>query len=143
MDHVGAAVGAGGGGAGGEETIDGGYVVMVRTAQQPIGSGFGPASTATDVIDGIDLSGKVAIVTGGHSGIGKETTRALRSAGAQLIVLARDRDRAAAELRGVDVEVEALDLLEPRSIDGFAEEFLASERPVHIVVNSAGLRACR
>ena len=46
--------------------------------QQPIGSGFGAASTAADVIKGIDLSGRTAVVTGGHSGLGLETTRALR-----------------------------------------------------------------
>src|SRR5207249_9171483 len=100
---------------------------------------FGAASTATDVISGIDLSGKVAIVTGGHSGIGKETTRSLRSAGADLIVAARDRDKAVNELSGFDVQVETLDLLDPVSIDAFSERFLASGRSLHILVNSAGI----
>ena len=75
----------------------------MATLQKPIGSGFGAASTAADVIKGIDLSGKTAIVTSGHSGIGLETTRALRSAGAKVIVLARDRDKAADALHGLDV----------------------------------------
>ena len=65
------------------------------TQQQPIGSGFGASTTASEAIRGIDLSGKIAIVTGGYSGIGLETTRALRSAGAQVIVPARDLDKAA------------------------------------------------
>jgi hypothetical protein len=55
------------------------------TLQTPIGSGFGAASTAGNVIKGIDLSEKIAIVTGGYSGIGVETVRALRSAGAKVI----------------------------------------------------------
>ena len=60
------------------------------TSQKPIQSGFGPGSTAADVMAGIDLSGKVPIVTGGYSGIGVETARALRSAGAGVIVPWRD-----------------------------------------------------
>ncbi|MDR6956020.1 NADP-dependent 3-hydroxy acid dehydrogenase YdfG, partial [Ancylobacter sp. 3268] len=59
------------------------------TQQTPIGSGFGAASTAMEVISGIDLSGKLAIVTGGASGLGLETTRALLHAGAEVIVPAR------------------------------------------------------
>jgi NAD(P)-dependent dehydrogenase (short-subunit alcohol dehydrogenase family) len=51
------------------------------TPQQPIGSGFGFDSTATDALAGIDLSGRLAIVTGGYSGIGVEMTRALAALG--------------------------------------------------------------
>ncbi|MDO8211608.1 SDR family NAD(P)-dependent oxidoreductase [Conexibacter sp. CPCC 206217] len=110
------------------------------TPQQPIGSRFGAADTAADVVSGIDLSGKVAIVTGGHSGIGAETTRALRAAGATVVVPVRDPDRARAMLAGIDgVEVEQLDLIDPASVDAFAERFLASGRPLHMLVNSAGI----
>ncbi len=111
----------------------------MATLQKPIGSGFGAASTAASIIKGIDLSGKVAIVTGGHSGIGLETVRALSSAGADVIVPARDRETASRALQGFDVEVEAMDLLDPKSIDAFAEKFLASGRRLHILINSAGV----
>ena len=62
--------------------------------QAPIHSGFGPTTTAQETIEGIDLSGKVAVVTGGYSGIGLETTRALAEAGATVIVPARNPDKA-------------------------------------------------
>ncbi|PZM13707.1 oxidoreductase [Rhizobium tubonense] len=114
----------------------------MSTLQQPLGSGFNAASTAEDVIDGIDLTGKFAIVTGGYSGLGRETARVLRSAGATVIVPARDRERAARALQGIDVEVETMDLLDPASIDAFAERFLATGRPLHMLVNSAGIMAC-
>jgi hypothetical protein len=59
------------------------------TPQQPIDSGFGYRSTAKEVVDGIDLSGRLAIVTGGYSGIGVETVKALVGAGASAVVPAR------------------------------------------------------
>jgi len=55
---------------------------MSADQQKPIGSGFHAKSTAKEVLEGIDLSGKNAIVTGGYSGIGLETVRALAEAGA-------------------------------------------------------------
>ncbi|PFG50888.1 hypothetical protein ATK36_6147 [Amycolatopsis sulphurea] len=60
-----------------------------HTSQHPIGSGFGAESTATEVLEGLDLSGRLAAVTGGYSGIGLETIRALAVAGAHVLVPAR------------------------------------------------------
>ncbi len=78
------------------------------TTQASIGSGFGVASTAAEVIAGIDLTGTVAIVTGGYSGLGVETVRAFSSAGAPVIVPARDRTRAAPldGITGVEIEID-------------------------------------
>lgn len=114
----------------------------MTTAQQPLHSGFGPASTAEEVAAGVDLTGRVAIVTGGYSGIGLETVRVLRAAGAEVVVPARDAARAAAALEGIDgVEVAAMDLIDPVSVDAFADGFLASGRPLHLLVASAGIMA--
>jgi NAD(P)-dependent dehydrogenase (short-subunit alcohol dehydrogenase family) len=113
-----------------------------RTAQAPIHSGFGPTTTAREVLAGIDLTGKVAIVTGGYAGIGLETTRALSEAGATVIVPARTPDKARKALNGIPrVEQSRLDLLDPGSIDAFASEFLSSGRPLHILINNAGIMA--
>ncbi|WP_413737529.1 SDR family NAD(P)-dependent oxidoreductase [Sodalis sp. RH21] len=111
-------------------------------SQLPIGSGFTAASTTSEVISGIDLTGKVAIVTGGYAGLGLETTRALALAGATVVVPARDLAKARAALNSINgVEIEPMDLIDPKSIDAFAARFLDSGRPLHIMVNSAGIMA--
>ncbi|GAA3388382.1 SDR family NAD(P)-dependent oxidoreductase [Cryptosporangium minutisporangium] len=108
--------------------------------QQPIGTGFTAASTADDVLSGIDLSGTNVIVTGGHVGLGLETTRALSKAGASVVVGSRAPDRAAPPLAGIErVEISRLDLLDPMSIDAFAARYLDSGRPLHILINGAGI----
>jgi NAD(P)-dependent dehydrogenase (short-subunit alcohol dehydrogenase family) len=108
--------------------------------QHPIGSGFNAKSTAAEVIKGIDLTGKVAIVTGGSAGIGLETTRVLAAAGATVIVAARDIEKAKRNLDYIlNVEIQAMDLIRPNSIDAFAEKFLASGRPLHLLINNAGI----
>ncbi len=111
----------------------------MQALQSPIGSGFGPASTAGEVIAGIDLTGKTAIVTGGASGIGVPTVQALRSAGATVVVPARNVESAREVFEGLDVEVGPMDLMTPRTIDVFAARFLASGRPLHLLVNNAGI----
>jgi NAD(P)-dependent dehydrogenase (short-subunit alcohol dehydrogenase family) len=108
--------------------------------QQPLGSGFTAASTADDVVAGIDLSGRNVVVTGGHIGLGLETTRALSKAGASVTVGVRNPDRAAPALAGIDrVEIGQLDLLDPTSIDGFVARYLGSGRDLHVLVNNAGV----
>ncbi len=108
--------------------------------QKPIGSGFNAKSTSTNVIKGIYLTGKIAIVTGGNTGIGLETVRTLASAGATVIVPARDIEKAKTNLQGIlNIEIEAMDLVNPTSIDAFAEKFMASGRPLHLLINNAGI----
>lgn len=108
--------------------------------QQPIGSGFNAKSTSTEVIKGIDLTGKIAIVTGGNTGIGLETVKTLVNAGVTVIVPARDIEKAKKNLQGIDnVEIEEMDLSNHHSIDAFAEKFLTSGRPLHLLINNAGI----
>lgn len=108
--------------------------------QKPIGSGFNAKSTSEEVIKGIDLTGKIAIVTGGNTGIGLETVKALANAGATVIVPARDIEKARKNLQGIaNVEIEEMDLINPTSIDTFANKFLASGKPLHLLINNAGI----
>lgn len=108
--------------------------------QQPIGSGFHAKSTSTEVIKGIDLTGKIAIVTGGNTGLGLETTKTLAQAGATVVVPARDVEKAKRNLKGIArTEIEEMDLMDPASIDAFAEKFIASGRPLHLLINNAGI----
>ncbi|WP_444438777.1 oxidoreductase [Pseudomonas sp. A6] len=114
----------------------------MNTSQHPIPSGFSAATTADEVIRGIDLTGRTAIVTGGYSGLGRETARVFKQAGARVIVPARDVDRARAALAGtVEVEVWPMDLLDPASVGAFADRFLAESPKLDLLVNSAGIMA--
>jgi NAD(P)-dependent dehydrogenase (short-subunit alcohol dehydrogenase family) len=117
--------------------------MAMNTAQAPIGSGFSRASTTVDIIKGIDLVGKVAIVTGGYSGLGLEAARTLASAGARVIVPARDVERARKAIAevGGGMEVQSMDLTDPRSIDDFARDFVETGLPLHLLVNNAGIMA--
>jgi NAD(P)-dependent dehydrogenase (short-subunit alcohol dehydrogenase family) len=106
---------------------------------------FGFDSTAAEVLDGVDLSGKSAIVTGAASGIGIETARALAGAGAGVTLAVRDTVRGgevAGEIARTtgneQVEVGTLELTDPASIDAFAD---AWSGPLHILVNNAGVMA--
>ena len=114
----------------------------MSTLQTPIGSGFTVTSTAADVIQGIDLTGKTTIITGGYSGIGLETARVFAGAGARVIVPARDLARAQAALSGIaGTEIMPMDLTDPASIDAFVAAFLKTGQKLHILVNNAGIMA--
>jgi NAD(P)-dependent dehydrogenase (short-subunit alcohol dehydrogenase family) len=101
---------------------------------------FGFDSTAAEVIAGVDLSGKRAIVTGGASGIGVETARALADAGAHVTLAVRDTaagSRVAGEIGG-HIDVAPLDLSDLASVSAFVA---AWSEPLHILVNNAGVMA--
>ena len=106
---------------------------------------FDITSTAAEVVAGIDLRGKRAIVTGGASGIGVETARALAGAGADVTLAVRDikaGGQVAAEIRGTthagSVDVRRLELTDLDSIDAFVAEW---DGPLDILVNNAGIMA--
>jgi NAD(P)-dependent dehydrogenase (short-subunit alcohol dehydrogenase family) len=110
--------------------------------QHRIPSPFGHRTKAMEVVEGVDLRGKVVVITGGHSGTGREAVRALARAGARVIVLARDVKRARRGLSGIaNTSVEYVDLLQPASIDAFADRYVQSGRPLHILINSAAIMA--
>ncbi len=111
-------------------------------------SKFGGRSTALEVIAGHNLKGHDAIVTGGASGIGIETVRALATAGARVVIATRDHTKGesvAAILRketGNDqIEFQALDLASLASVRAFVAQYLALRRELHLLINNAGIMA--
>jgi NAD(P)-dependent dehydrogenase (short-subunit alcohol dehydrogenase family) len=92
-----------------------------------------------------DMQGKTVLITGGNSGIGKETAVALARAGAAVVFTSRDPHRgeqAAADIRqrsGADVHVMPLDLASFASIRAFAADFLQRYERLHVLINNAGL----
>jgi len=112
---------------------------------QTIRTSFDFHSTAEQVLAGVDLTGKQAIVTGASSGIGVETARALVRAGADVTLAVRDIEagervaaQIGAEVEGPSATVRRLDLTEMASVRAFCDEW---SKPLHILVNNAGVMA--
>jgi NAD(P)-dependent dehydrogenase (short-subunit alcohol dehydrogenase family) len=110
-------------------------------------SRFGAKSTALEVIEDIDLTGHAAIITGGASGIGVETARALATAGATVLLAVRDLaagERVAADINaqvGVErVSVDQLELGSLASVRAFAARW--GDKPLALLINNAGVMAC-
>ena len=112
----------------------------INPLQHPVQSGFNAESTAQEIIRELDLTGKTVIITGGYAGIGLETTKVLASAGAKVIIPARDIEKAGKNLAGIEnIELEKMDLMDPASIDNFGQRFLASGRKLDLLINNAGI----
>ncbi len=110
---------------------------------------FGFETTTDDVLEGLDLGGQLALVTGGTSGLGAETARALASKGASVVITARNVPKGEEVAEGIrkttgnaNVEVEELELGSIASIRAFAERFNAKHDRLNILVNNAGVMAC-
>ncbi|MFD7917661.1 oxidoreductase [Streptomyces sp. NPDC059740] len=115
---------------------------MTVTEQQPLGSPFSAATTAEDTLAGHDLSGRTAVVTGGYSGLGLETTRALTAAGARVIVPARRPDAARAALKEVKgSEVIPMDLADLDSVRSAAANISGRLDRLEVLMNVAGVMA--
>jgi NAD(P)-dependent dehydrogenase (short-subunit alcohol dehydrogenase family) len=112
------------------------------TTQQPIGSGYGPHTTAREIAATADLTGTQVVITGGYAGLGLETTRVLAERGAEIIAGARDVAKATENLAGIpNIIVRPLDLADPASIDRFADDVLASAGAIDLLINNAGIMA--
>lgn len=111
-----------------------------------IASRFGAFTPAREVVAGMDLKGRTAIVTGGATGIGVETARALSEAGARVVLAVRNLGngaRAASDISQTaraPVTVEELDLSDFHSIMDFTRRW--GEQPLHMLINNAGVMAC-
>ncbi|MCO4824791.1 MAG: SDR family NAD(P)-dependent oxidoreductase [Amylibacter sp.] len=118
---------------------------MAISDQVPTGSDFHAKSTAAEVLSGFDLTGKTAIVTGGYSGLGLETVRALASKGAAVIVPVRTPAKAEAALADVkgNITMAAMDLADIASVRTFADDFNATHTQLDFLINNAGIMACQ
>ncbi|KAH0779217.1 hypothetical protein KY290_005644 [Solanum tuberosum] len=112
-------------------------------------SGFGSASTAEEVTDGVDATALTVIITGGASGIGLETTRVLALRKAHVIIAARNMEAANEakqcilnENRTSRIDILKLDLSSLKSVKAFADNFLALNLPLNILINNAGIMFC-
>lgn len=98
--------------------------------------------TASEVVAGLDLTGRVCLVTGVSSGLGAETARVLAGAGATVIGTARDVAKARAALDGANVEIGELELDSLASVRRFARGFVERHPTLNVLVNNAGVMAC-
>jgi NAD(P)-dependent dehydrogenase (short-subunit alcohol dehydrogenase family) len=112
-------------------------------------SEFNAQSTTDDVIAGISLVGRVAVVTGASAGLGVETARVLAGAGATVVLLARDAaklapvlEQLAAALPQAQLDSAIVDLADLDSVRGCAAELLERYPRIHLLINNAGVMAC-
>jgi NAD(P)-dependent dehydrogenase (short-subunit alcohol dehydrogenase family) len=117
----------------------------VNASPRPATTPFDSRATAAEVIDGVNLTGRRAVVTGGASGIGTETVRSLATAGAEVTIATRRPATAEPLIRELSavhgagaVRVEALDLADPASVESFARTWRG---PLDILVANAGIMA--
>ena len=117
---------------------------MISDNQKPINSGFNSKSETSDILSEINLSDKVAIVTGGYSGIGLETTKGLVLAGAKVIIPAKRPEIAFKNLNGIVSEdnIIKMDLSDLNSIKGFTDSFKENFSKLDLLINNAGIMAC-
>lgn len=116
---------------------------MAVADQVPVQSGFTRHSTGAEVLDGKELTGLRAVVTGGYSGIGLETTRALAARGAAVVVPVRSPEKAEESLRGLtgDVTAVPLDLADLASVGRFAAAVADHWDRLDLLINNAGIMA--
>ncbi len=116
----------------------------MATAQTPLNSGFGHDTPAAVVVKGIDLAGKTVFITGGYSGIGTETVKALHSAGATIILAGRRPEQAREALGDLfdAVTVLGLDLIDPASIDACADAVAQATPKIDLFIGNAAIMAC-
>ena len=107
-----------------------------------------PTTTTTDVLEGVDLSGRTVLVTGATTGIGRETARALAAAGASVVITARSDDKGAATVAGMldrvpgaDVSYEVLELGSLDSVRAFTDRFTAAHDRLDVLIGNAGIMA--
>ena len=117
---------------------------MVSNNQAPIQSGFNSKSASSDVLKGTNLEGKLAIVTGGYSGIGLETTKGLIAVGADVIIPAKRPDVASKNLKGIvpNKNIIQMDLANLNSVRKFTESINENFNKLDILINNAGIMAC-
>lgn len=117
---------------------------MTHRHQARLNSGFPAKSEPDDILEGIELSGKTAVITGGYSGIGLETTRALAARGVKVYVPVRDPAKAADLLADVDGQVvtHAMDLGDLESVKAFADYVSSEVDSLELLINNAGIMAC-
>ena len=117
---------------------------MISDNQKPINSGFNSKSETSDILSEINLSDKVAIVTGGYSGIGLETTKGLVLAGAKVIIPAKRPEIAFKNLNGIVSEdnIIKMDLSVLNSVKEFTDNFKENFSKLDLLINNAGIMAC-
>ncbi|MGZ4705293.1 MAG: SDR family NAD(P)-dependent oxidoreductase, partial [Acidimicrobiales bacterium] len=112
-------------------------------------SELGRSTTADEVLETMDLTGRRVVITGAASGLGRESARALAVHGAAVTVLARSEERAmgaladvVAQVPGATVESGVVDLADLGSVRSFADTFLDAHDAVDVLINNAGVMAC-
>ena len=117
---------------------------MISSLQKPISSGFNSKSNAHEITKDVDLNGKIAIVTGGYSGIGLETTRELVSSGAEVIIPAKRSDVAIKNLDGIvpKENIIEMDLSDLNSVKNFTDGYKENFNRLDLLINNAGIMAC-
>ena len=117
---------------------------MISALQKPLDSGFGQKTEPYEIIKDLDLSNKNIIITGGYSGIGLETTKALKKANAKVIVPAKRLDHAGSILDGIvpKNDIYEMDLADLNSVMNFVELFSQLNLKLDILINNAGIMAC-